>query len=82
MGKTEGYVNYVCDRNGFHFATIKRDSPEEDNWHYVERIRKDGTRISRWLCDACYEEYQTLLERHDGEFDAFMAGGSVVENGE
>lgn len=82
MGRTDGYVNYVCDRNGFHFATVKEGSPEEDNWHQIERIRKDGVKLNRWLCQKCYEEYQLLLEKHDAEFDTFMAGGEVVDNAE
>lgn len=75
MPKDPGWTNYVCDRNTEHHKHAKEGSADANYFHEIARTRSDGITQNFILCDVCYLKYKELAERHDREFNAFMAQG-------
>lgn len=74
MPISDNIRHYVCDRDSSHSAYTQTSDPENSNWHEIERITVDGNRITRWLCRDCYEQYKSLTQKQDSEFNSFMLG--------
>lgn len=70
MAKESGISLYRCDRCGQE-AYIKDGDTRGEQWKQVGRITSDGTRIERFYCAACAEEYKTLAGKQDSEFTEF-----------
>lgn len=78
MAKATGFDRYECDRANYHkdeggkVEYLASTDSRKDDWHEIQRVRADGTTISRWLCAECYGKSKTLAEEQDRTFNNFM----------
>lgn len=71
MAKTQGYIQFVCDRCGF--STYAADgSPTAQSWKTIKRVDTSASDVSRDLCPDCYKVYRNLVSEQDAEFSNFM----------
>lgn len=76
MAKTAGFTEYVDDRDATITATLRENDPRtKSDWFEVTRTDANGIANTYLLSKANYQEYKALMAKHDGEFNAWMAGG-------
>lgn len=71
MGKTPGFIQFVCDRcPASDYAPD--NSPTAQKWQTIERYNASGNVESRVLCPSCSKLYNALVVDQDIAFDEFM----------
>lgn len=71
MAKTEGYIQFVCDRCGAQ-AYAASGSPTAQSWKTINRVDASASTVTRDLCPDCYKGYRNLVTDQDAEFSTFM----------
>lgn len=76
MAKTEGFTEYVDDKDPSIVAQLRDNDPRtKSDWFEVSRVDANGVTNSYLLSKANYLAFKELTARHDAEFNAWMAGG-------
>ena len=76
MSISGGYSKYADDRDPSVVEMIADgDTEAKKKWHQVSRIDANGVTRDYLLQQANYDSFEVLMERHDQEFKAWMAGG-------
>lgn len=75
MAKTPGFTEYVDDRDSTIVAQLRDNDPRtKSEWFEVSRIDSNGVANSYLFSKANYQSFKQLMSKHDGEFNAWMAG--------
>ena len=76
MAKTEGYIQFVCDRCGAQ-AYAAAGSPVAQSWKTINRVDASASNVTRDLCPDCYKAYRNLVTEQDAAFSQFMSNEQV-----
>ena len=72
MAKSQGYIQFVCDRCGDSTYAVE-NSPTAQSWKTINRVDASASDVSRDLCPDCYKAYRNLVTDQDAEFSQFMS---------
>ena len=76
MAKTSGFIEDVDDRDATISATLRENDPRtKSDWFEVSRTDANGVTNTYLLCKANYQDFKTLMAKHDQEFTSWLAGG-------
>ena len=62
-----------CDRCGSK-EFLQLDSPNQSEWHDMQRITADGADKPFLLCQKCFNAYRDFMQLQDKEFVVWMEG--------
>ena len=78
MGVSKGYTKYTDDRDASVVEMIAdTDTEAKKKWHEVSRLDANQVAKGYLFEDANFAEFEALMERHDQEFKAWMAGDEI-----
>lgn len=76
MAKTPGFIEYVDDRDSTITDVIRGDSKRAAEWFEDSRIDVNGVVRTYLFSKANHDEFKQLIEKHDKEFNSWLAGGA------
>lgn len=76
MAKTPGFVQYVDDRDDSITDVLREGTKRAAEWFEDSRIDANGVVRTYLFSKANHDEFIQLIEKHDKEFIAWMAGGA------
>lgn len=75
MAKTTGFTEYVDDRDASIVAQLRDNDPRiKSEWFDVPRTDANGQTTTYLFHKSTYQAYRQLANKHDAEFNAWMAG--------
>ena len=76
MAKTPGFIEYVDDRDATITATLRENDPRtKSEWFEVTRTDANGVTNTYLFSKQSYQDFKTLMAKHDAEFNTWMIGG-------
>lgn len=77
MAKTSGFVQFVDDRDDS-ISDVLREGAKRAaaEWFEDSRIDANGVVRTYLFSKENHDEFIQLIEKHDKEFNAWMAGGA------
>lgn len=76
MAKTPGFTEYADDRDPSITDVLRDDSKRAAEWFEDSRIDSNGVVRTYLLSKENHDEFVSLIEKHDKEFNEWMAGGA------